>query len=775
MSKKTNVPPKSIGERIVKARREKRTQQALELARTLYKTEPTNSHREILRQVSMERALALRAVGYLKDAATLYANALALADTPDFIAAAIRGLAACGAVSQATAALDQIADATERQKILSHIVDGAVAQGAKDSLPEPLHAQFDLIVQAFHAYETGHDDDARAALQSIGLQSPFLEWKVLLRGLIAYQTNDNARALENWQRLDPSRTPARLCAPLRAGIDTAFLNSQTPAAQHGLRTLLLQQQGVTVTPALCEVRELLHSENLGPAFRKVESVVPILRRDYPELAKRLAHVFFWTIINVGQPEDIDRYLRIFGAPADDPNLNRLQALATESRGLWPEAHQAWQSFIQDIVKSPKVWPDEIGKRMQALIWSRMAENAMPHRPRKGHSGNPLFDLFADHPEPLKPSAEQCLENAVKLAPDQIESQRALFEIYRLDGKVGKAKKIAQGLLKRFPDDFQTLNSLAELCVDNQEHKQALMYLEKAMQANPLNRDLPGIAAIVRQRWGLQLTLEGHFDEARAQFDQALKSWSGSKTPLLCQWAACELKAKNPTRAEELIAQALAAPDQRLAGRYALVGESIRAKLPPADKKRIAADLKSALTETPTPAEVVTLIYNAAQQHVVHDEAFLGQKTQEKTILKFLDQIHFDAFDERQLVCLTQYLQTLEARKPWLNCLNHARRRFLKNPAFRLSFVDYYLTENTDNPKTHLAREHLDAARRIVNDMPRGDAQQRLLDEIQDKDELVAKFESRQRGMMDVIDRIFGNFGHDPDDDNDFEEDDDDYF
>ena len=408
--------------------------------------------------------------------------------------------------------------------------------------------------------------------------------------------------------------------------------------------------------------------------------------------------------------------------------------------------------------------------MQALIWSRMAENAGPHRPRKGQTSNPLFDLFADQPAPLKPSAQQCLENAIKLAPDRIETHRDLFGIYREEGKLGKAKKIAQETLKRFPGDFATLESLATLCVDNQEYKQALDYLEQAIHANPLDRGLPSILAIIRQRWGLQLTLAGKYEPAREQFELALKTWAGPKTTLLCQWAMCELKAKNTARADELIGQALAGPADRLACRYTLVGESIRAKLPPAEKKRIAADLKAALAANPTPDEIYHLIQSAGQQHLVHEEAFHGQKTQEKTIVKFLDQIHFDAFSEDQLVFLAKDLQTLEARKPWLNCLNYARRKFLKNPFFRLSFVEYYLMENTADPKTHLAREHLDAARRLANEMPRGDVQQRMLDDIQQKEELIARFESRNRGMMDVLDRVFGNAREPFDDDDDYDDD-----
>src|SRR5207248_7846116 len=117
---------------------------------------------------------------------------------------------------------------------------GAAGRGL---LPSALHADFDQVLLAFGHLEAGRDEEARAALQAIGLRSPFLEWKLLLRGLQAYYLKDDARALENWQRLDPERLPARLAAPYRAQIDAAFRNAQPPETQAALQRQLDRLQG----------------------------------------------------------------------------------------------------------------------------------------------------------------------------------------------------------------------------------------------------------------------------------------------------------------------------------------------------------------------------------------------------------------------------------------------------------------------------------------------------------------------------------------------------
>jgi tetratricopeptide (TPR) repeat protein len=766
MSKQHEAIERPLPERIARARQEGRTQHALDLTRQLFKHNQTEENRELLRQVTLERGKQLQAEGKINDAATVFSHLLTMGGAQELRAEATQCLASCGAAPQALASLPQLEDPALRQRVLQQAADAAIAKGAtgKHALPAELHAGFDLVLHAFKHYEAGRDEEARAALQGIGLQSPFLEWKLLLRGLLAYHAdpNDDARALENWRRLDPNRLPHRLCAALRAGIDPDFLKAQPAAVQKSLQAKIAAQQGSAFAAPLRELGVKIQHENLAPAFRKAETLVKNLGRDFPQIVPRLGHCFFWAILDHGQPEDLERYLRVFGRPADDPELYRLEALALEMRAMWPEAHKTWQNFVEHVAKSPREWPGEIGTRVQAMIWSRMAENAMSNRRRRGKSANPFFDLFADQTAPLKPTSEQCYEKAIALAPDRLAGYIPLFELYRRGGKLAKAKKLGQQMHKRFPDRADTLEALGELCLETKDYKKAQEYFEKSIQANPLDLTLRGKLARARQKFGLKLTLENKYELARAQYEKALHLWDGAKTPLLCQWAIAELKAGNTPRADELIARSLAEPDQRLACRYALVGESVRAGLPPKQKKQIGDDLKAALAQTPSPAEILVLLESAAAQRQIHDEAFHGQKTQEKTILKFLDAIQFNAFNEEQLQRLAAGLETLNARKPWFRCLNHARRHHLKNPSFRLSFVDYYLMGG--DSQSHLAEEHLDAARRLVEAMPRGEQQERYLDEIKEKEAFIAELKSRHPSMMDVLDRIMGGFGPDMDDD-----------
>src|SRR5205814_10457188 len=135
---------------------------------------------------------------------------------------------------------------------------------------------FDAVLNAFHLYEAGHDDAAREKVQAVGLSSPFLDWKLLLRGLIAAAAGDDARALDNWSRLAPDRLAARLVAPLRFARDPAFRAAHPPAAQATLQRHGDRLVGGPV-PALRALQGLLARGRLADAFRQAEAGPPDLR------------------------------------------------------------------------------------------------------------------------------------------------------------------------------------------------------------------------------------------------------------------------------------------------------------------------------------------------------------------------------------------------------------------------------------------------------------------------------------------------------------------
>ena len=769
------VSPAVLKARAEKALREQRTQQALELARTLYKLEPSPPHKELLEKACLERSRQLRAQGYDRDARQVLENAAQLDGNPAFLEEVAKEMAAAGDAARALRLLERIPGAQVQPLVLGHAVDSALRQGkgGRETLPESLRPQFDLITQAFAQAEAGQDEQARATLQGVGLQSPFLEWKVLLRGLLAYYQGDDARALENWQRLNSERLPARVAAPLRFLIDPAFRTAQPAETQNLLQKQTDKLQGPGVVPALRTIQRAMANERqLAQAFRQAEQLLPTLKAQAPQLVPRLATCFYWAVISHGQPEDLGRYKRAFGAPPDDPELGRMEALALEHRQMMVEAHKAWQRFEKSVAAHPEAWPEGQADRVRALVWLRMAENA-------DNVLNPddvpdLPPFLRDHPscpKPLKPSAEDCYKRSLELDPDQLNTHFELFEHYRAKEKSGKAEQAARKLLARFPDHAPTLEGLGDLLMARQEYAEALSLFERALKSNPLERRLRAKVGNAHSYKARQDAEVGNYDAARAGYQAALAFTEGGRNyPVLCKWAACEFKAGNPEKAEELLQRAHGEEDNRLAVAFSMLIETIRFKLPKKLKDRFDKEVKEYLAQPPTPRAAAAISDTAAAMRAA-GVTYFGQKTHEKRVLGYVEKALKEEFSEEQLAHVCADLQVLKAPRLRLQFIRLGQRRFPDSPIFYLAEAEYNLDQGPHRCSPFQTQQMLEKAQQLANALPRDPRQEQLLERIQrhmDALNMLNPFARLFGGgnPMDVLD-IFGG----PDDEG---EEDDDY-
>ena len=746
--------------RVHKALQEGRTQQALELARVLFKQDASPEHLDLVRQATLARARQLRANSHIRDAATVLVNALDLGGA-DFLKQVAQELAACGEVRRAMELVQRVEDPAIKSNVLVQAVDSAMRQGpaGRNLLPEGLRSQFDLVREAFSQITASQDEAARATLQGIGLNSPFLEWKLFLRGLLAYYQEDVARALENWQRLDDQRLPARLAGPFRFLIDPAFRQAQPQDTQNQLQKIADQLQGSRLALQLRGLQSALANEKQLPqAFRQAEALLPILREQAPALVGRLAACFFWAIVNHGNPEDKNRYLRVFGTLADDPEMLRLEALALDHRHAWKEAHQAWQDLDAMVENHPAWGTPEERNRVRSLIWSHMGENADA---RSDHSDQlPAFFRRASKERSLKPGAEHCFKKSLALAPSQMGPHQALFQHYQDRNQIDKALQAGENLLARFPDHAPSLERMGDLCHQQEHHEEALRHYQRAAAVNPLEKRLRNKVGTVQLCFARALAEAGRFDEARAQYQASLAKEESDQRTILCKWATCEFKAGDHARAEELIVQARPEGSQLLDTAYALAIEAVRAKLPTPLKKRFAGEFSRALEEPPSVESACRILVTAAS-HRLAKISYYGQQTHEKKILAYLGRALGLSWTAEQLETVCESLLPLENRKYLKKAIQRGKREFPDNPIFPLKQAEFMILDGGDIWR---AQHFLEQARRLAQRLPRSDRQERLLG-------LIHRLENVAREMdMDNPMNFFGMMGDMLDDMDDWDDD-----
>lgn len=761
--------PADLKRRITKAVSEGRSQQALELAKELHRHEPTPDNDALLRKVYLERIRQFRREGRTRDAASLLDHVVKLpAADPAWLESLAVELAHTGDVARALEIAARSGNSQVQSQVQAIAVDVALSkqQAGRALLPESHRPQFDLILQAFAQLEAGQDEAMKETLQGIGLSSPFLEWKLLLRGLQAYYTSDDVRALENWSRLRPDRLPARLAAPFRFGIDPGFRAAQPPETQTALQRQGERQQGPNLTMSLRSLQAAVSAENLPQAYRLAEGIVSQLQREAPAMVSRLARVFQAAILHCGERSDLQRYKRIFGAPPDDPELARIEALALEKLNAYPEAHKFWQKYEKSVAAHANTWPPGQADKVRALIWARMGENAA-RSPDRDEMENlpPFFGRMPGAPKPLDPPAEKCFDRSLQLDPDSLQTYQDLIEHYQHIGNPKKVEESARRLLAHFPDHAKTLETLAELRTGAKDYAEALQLLQRARQANPLDPHLRGEVGAAHVRLARDHAEAGRFDPSRAEFEAALACETAGSGVILCKWAMCEFKAGDQARGDDLIRQAAAKIPRRLELAFLLAVEAARLKkLKPAIKKRFQAEFAATLEElTDLDAGIAALEYAGALR--LDKTKYTGQKPHEKQLLAYLDRVPRKEFSEQQLQKAGAALLFLSETKRVRDVARAGRKRFPTNPHFVLLEADTYLFPKPKLKQLYMVHDLLDIAQRLAQKLPTEEQRKGVLELIEARREMAGP-----RGGLGILGNIFGPmFEMDEDFDDDFDE------
>jgi hypothetical protein len=709
--------PAALKQRVQKALREKRLLQALDLARTLFKANDIPAHRDLLVQAAFARAEELLGARYARDAAAVLTAVNSLIEAPEDRKRLAGILARAGEFDLALETARGLGDSALLTVIAGHTADAAVQGRAvpPGGWPAEVVAQRELIVRAFAEVQASQDEQARTTLQGIGLTSPFLEWKVLLRGFLAYYQHDDARAVENWQRLNPERLPARLVAPFRLTIDSAFKAAQPLPTRELLLIALARTQGSAPMEQLRSIQRMLADvKQLGKALRQTETLLPALKADAPQMVRRLGDCLLWAVIDHGYPEDLQRYGRLFGPPGGDPTLDRAEALALEHRGQLEDAHAIWQQYEKALAAHAGDFPPGHADRTRALVWRHMADNArqMADDGDLDFADDP-FDFEPPRKRKVKPDAETCYKRSLELAPDQVESHLALVRHYVDTEQPARALAAGKKLLKQFPDHVQTLELVGTLCLDQEKPTEAADYFNRAVQANPLDPRLRMLLCVGHAAVGEGAALAGEHDRAAEAFQAALAlAQEAGRGAILCKWAACEFRARHNERAEELLQQARAAPGHPLAIAFTMLVGAIRLKLGKPLKSRFDGEFNDLLAQRPDPAGAAAVASHLAAMRQ-SGVKYTGQKTHETKLLAYLEKALRGEFTESQLIQICGALAELKAKKLLPKFFARGQRLFPDHPRFYLAEIEYLLEQPPYRMQFGKVQKLLQKARTLI--------------------------------------------------------------
>lgn len=611
---------------------------------------------------------------------------------PEWVRALAVLLTKAGRRAEAEAVAAELNDPTFPPKLATHQADYFVRTRSAADVPPEWKAGYDSVVNAFQHYHAGKDDEARETLDAVGLSSPFLEWKLLLRGLIAWSGNDDVKAVENFSRLNSNRYPARLAAPVRVQCDPAFTSTQPPPVQATLVEQGKRLRSVGLVAKLAKVRsELARGRKLGPAFKAAEAALSDVRKHAPHLLPKLADSFYFAIVKRGEQDDLPKYRKLFGPPPTDPAFHKLEAMVFEEIDDLETSLQRWAAFEGWLTGVPDGWSAALAERARAVILKRMAgiaadieEDAADPRAVDDFGG--FFGSPARKPKakkkPLDPTI--FLKRAADLAPDWEPVAQELFTAAITRGDEAAAEAAARRFLDRSPQSMPMLSALAALMTRQGKTADALDLRRRALAVNPLdvhNRHTAGAAIVAHAR---RLAVDGELTDAEKLLEEN-KTLLEEKLPTsyFALRSVIFRKTKRPAEADTAAEAAFRQKTSRLVARLYLHANAVLLKLKPKEKATAAKELADALEQPPTPGEAASLL-TGYDMYLNEGLKYTGQKTQEK---KFLDvavrAVSSVEGSELEFEALAGLLQNRGQFAPALKVVAVLMKRFPRNPLFPL--------------------------------------------------------------------------------------------
>jgi tetratricopeptide (TPR) repeat protein len=712
------APARSLEEKLQRARSEGRMQTALDFAKQIAKQTPTPENQRLLRDVSLERGEQLLREGKDKEAVVVFGNTLKLGADADVQARIGVRFAQAGDLAAAVEIMQRIPEGPARTKLLGHLVDAALQRDQRDRLAPEFHAGFDSVGHAFARYERGQDVEALDTLQAIGLRSPFLEWRVLLRGLSAYSRGDDAKALENWQRLDVDRLPWRLVAPFRFRIDEAFRSAQ-PVETAKRLTSQLDRIASSMAPTLRSIDQDIHND-VKPAvlLDRIDTIAAAFKERHPTLVPKLVRALYGVILVRGMPQDVRKLSRMLPPLADDPDHLLLWGLlATEHRMRVEAVGYLWE-YEEAIGKNAKILGDDTALA-RAMLWERFGDLVanMDERITLPNEKSPLM-------------AERCFRRSIELAPTRRLAYVKLGSHLARDPRTAKqAVEAAYAMVKQFPNEtfaWVLLGEAADLGKDFVESERC--YAE-AVRSDPLNPKLRTLweSAVWKRIWAAATKearkktpdLAAH----RPELERAVAAAKLRTAARLADWAMLEHRLGNRDFAQELRTRAFSRPGDRLAAAIAfhLVAASI-AKIDKETKTEFAAALDTAFETPPTFEELLAVLAVLdAWQPAIKGRPAILKRLNPRFAKKALKPFH-----EEQMIALGRAMVGVVPVSKLRDVVHSMRDLFPHSP--ELAIVHYDVLEQGHygwGPPVHLLEE----ASELAAGLPR-ERQQRILEEVQ---------------------------------------------
>lgn len=656
---------------------------AVKLARVAYRRDPSEPVASLLKRALLRRTQELYARKMPEPARSILAelNAFTVDDPCDVDE--LRRLNVLLGVGNVQSNANTLAD---DPALLSQLVDTAVRDGETVGCPQDLVPEVRHVRQALQAVADGNDDESATLLQTIGRSSPLVDWKLLIRGLIAFYDGDADRRDANWSRLDPERMAWRIAQSLRSVTPTS-------SPQRGIDDIgshrLKAARDAFDTPLAKALRRLQTALQEGTRWSSIFSnLMNQFGQSDSDILERVAVILAAKFIRETDYREFKRLRKMNPPFRLDPQMTRATALLYQLDGDIDVAIQTWERYILDLGKCDSLIESQRNTAI-ALVYLHLARLGVAEACELGSYGDPYRSQHWG--EPIEEQIEAYWEYADKNFSNSREYDPGNKEAYRehchmLDDwlKTERASSLYREFTARFEDDFDAqVEAALHYRLRESDPGRAQRYTLQAEKLRP--RD-PQVAQLY---WDCAFDLariaarQKQFGVAHAELDQA-EQYVGPGRQLYvlnAMRAAVELKAGNRQKADRCQERASAQTELAPAATLAYCACAFQCGVGNQIRSELNAELKAATSFRPNSLAggAMARFMNSLSEA---DVAYHGSKTHEKLVATYLKKCPKKVWAESDLVDAVLFAASRKTTQDILKRLSQIGcKRFPKNPHF----------------------------------------------------------------------------------------------
>ena len=670
---------------------------ALKHARLQHDQSPNGESRDILERVLLARAEQLHEHGNHDAAKVLIDELSGLGITVAEVSTSLDRLRVLMGIPAEQVGTTVGSPGDPPEELAALLADRAVLYPQKRSPAyAELNAQADIVRAALGDVERGEETAAVNRLAGIPRKSPFAEWRLFVRGLVAHYADDAQRVDANWRRLDPQRAACRIANHLQVFTGRRKAADCPGDMATGQRRLQYAVSDSPLVERLERIRDCFQSGRIHQACPELRTLRQRFGQSRKRLLERLSDLMWKRLVAQGDERGLRQLTGAVPGPPLDPHWHRARAVLwyqTESTDL-NQIEDLWTAYVRDLQQCEILSADE-RKIAVSLVLARLAKlfgEAASDEASQEESG---FDVWDDDDEYegtreqcvelLRKQAEKHLRSALREYPQLLRAHRDLVKLYQDDDQPEKAVEAARRLLEHFPDHFDTLLWLANYFIEADQPADAEPYANRASGLRP--RDSAVQTLLWHQRMGMlrQVTRKRKFDLAQTQLEEAFAAPPASVKPYtkdLLQ-ATIQYKAKNNEAAETHLQAALGQVREPTAIWLMMHAYADRFGLPREVKNDFRDRFKAAIQKR-LDSQTAGHIAGFLRDFVVRRVKYTGLATHQRLYVERLQRFKKVDWQLQDLRDVCEFLQSHDSYHTQglrLRLLSEGLRRFPSDPLF----------------------------------------------------------------------------------------------